>query len=270
MRVKLLPFDNKSEIQVVLDLPHGASLEDTDRVLMAAAERLKDLPELVSIQAYSGTAMPFNFNGLVRHYYMRSNPEQGDLAINLLDKGKRDRASHAIALDIRHRLQGLALPPGSALKVVEVPPGPPVLSTLLRQVYGPTPEARRDLASKVRKALNSVDFVVDSDMSFSKPSDRLRFAVDQEAAKVHGVEQQAIYDTIGALIGGVKVGYSQRGDGLKPIDISVALPRSERTLGTNPVDAAARGRHGAAGRQRRTWRRRQGCARACLLSRLPP
>ena len=101
VRVKLLPFDNKSEIQVVLDLPHGASLEDTDRVLMAAAERLKDLPELVSIQAYSGTAMPFNFNGLVRHYYMRANPEQGDLAVNLNDKGKRDRASHTIALDIR-------------------------------------------------------------------------------------------------------------------------------------------------------------------------
>ena len=249
VRVKLLPFDNKSEIQVVLDLPHGASLEDTDRILMAAAERLKDLPELVSIQAYSGTAMPFNFNGLVRHYYMRSNPEQGDLAINLLDKGKRDRASHEIALDIRHRLQGLALPPGSALKVVEVPPGPPVLSTLLAEVYGPTPEARRDLASKVRKAFDSVDFVVDSDMSFSKPSDRLRFAVDQEAAEFHGVEQQAIYDTIGALIGGVKVGYSQRGDGLKPIDISVALPRSERTLDerilSTPLPAGGTVRQGA-------------------------
>uniref|UniRef100_UPI003F9E4FC3 efflux RND transporter permease subunit n=1 Tax=Roseiarcus sp. TaxID=1969460 RepID=UPI003F9E4FC3 len=109
VRVKLLPFDNKSEIQVVLDLPHGASLEDTDRALMAAAERLKDLPELVSIQAYAGTAAPFNFNGLVRHYYVRANPEQGDLSINLLDKAKRDRASHAIALDIRHRLAGLPL-----------------------------------------------------------------------------------------------------------------------------------------------------------------
>jgi multidrug efflux pump subunit AcrB len=249
VRVKLLPFDNKSEIQVVLDLPHGSSLEDTDRALMAAAERLKDLPELVSIQAYSGTAMPFNFNGLVRHYYMRANPEQGDLAVNLKDKGKRDRASHAIALDIRNRLKGLPLPPGSALKVVEVPPGPPVLSTLLAEVYGPTPEARRELATKVRKAFDSVDFVVDSDMSFGKPSERLRFAVDQEAAEFHGVEQQAIYDTIGALIGGVKVGYSQRGEGTKPIDISVALPRSERTLGekllSTPLPAGGTVRQGA-------------------------
>ena len=148
VRVKLLPFDNKSEIQVVLDLPHGASLEDTDRVLMAAAERLKDLPELVSIQAYSGTATPFNFNGLVRHYYMRSNPEQGDLAINLLDKGKRDRASHVIALDIRRRLAASPCRAGSALKVVEVPPGPPVLSTLLAEVYGPD---AREPAGRLRR-----------------------------------------------------------------------------------------------------------------------
>ncbi len=249
VRVKLLPFDNKSEIQVVLDLPHGSSLEDTDRVLMAAAERLKDLPELVSIQAYSGTAMPFNFNGLVRHYYVRSNPEQGDLAVNLKDKGKRDRASHAIALDIRNRLKGLGLPSGSALKVVEVPPGPPVLSTLLAEVYGPTPEARREIATKVRKAFDSVDFVVDSDTSFGKPAERLRFAVDQEAAEFHGVEEQAIFDTIGALIGGVKVGYSQRGEGTKPIDISVMLPRSDRTPGekllSTPLPAGGTVRQGA-------------------------
>ncbi len=249
VRVKLLPFDNKSEIQVVLDLPHGASLEDTDRALMAAAERLKDLPELVSIQSYGGTAAPFNFNGLVRHYYMRANPEQGDLSINLLDKAKRDRASHAIALDIRHRLAGLPLPEGSALKVVEVPPGPPVLSTLLAEVYGPDPESRRTLASKVRKAFESVDFVVDVVDSFGKPSDRLRFAVDQEAAEFHGVEQQAIYDTIGALIGGVKVGYSQRGEGLKPIDISVMLPKGERTLServlSTPLPAGGTVRQGA-------------------------
>jgi len=249
VRVKLLPFDNKSEIQVVLDLPHGSSLEDTDRMLMAAAERLKDLPELVSIQAYAGTAAPFNFNGLVRHYYMRANPEQGDLAINLLDKAKRNRPSHAIALDIRRRLAHLPLPEGSALKVVEVPPGPPVLSTLLAEVYGPDPESRRALAAKVRQAFESVDFVVDVDDSYGKPSDRLRFAIDQEAAEFHGVEQQAIYDTIGALIGGVKVGYSQRGEGLKPIDISVTLPRSERTLNerilSTPLPAGGTVRQGA-------------------------
>jgi multidrug efflux pump subunit AcrB len=249
VRVKLLPFDNKSEIQVVLDLPHGASLEDTDRVLTAAAERLKTLPELVSIQAYSGTASPFNFNGLVRHYYLRENPEQGDLSINLLPKGERSRASHAIALDIRRRLGDLALPEGSALKVVEVPPGPPVLATLLAEIYGPDAATRRAMAAKIRKAFESVDFIVDVDDSYGRPSDRLRFSIDQEALEFHGVEEQAVYDTIGALVGGVKVGFSQRGEGLKPIDISLKLPKSGMTLSerllSTPLPAGGTVRQGA-------------------------
>jgi multidrug efflux pump subunit AcrB len=249
VRVKLLPFDNKSEIQVVLDLPHGASLEDTDRMLMAAADRIKDLPELTSIQAYAGVASPFNFNGLVRHYYMRENPEQGDLSINLLDKAERSRASHAIALDIRRRLADLPLPAGSALKVVEVPPGPPVLSTLLAEIYGPDAETRRAAAAKVRKAFESVDFVVDVDDSFGKPEDRLRFSVDQEMLEFHGVEEQAVYDTLGAVVGGVKIGYSQRGVGLKPIDISVILPKSGLTLSerilSTPLPAGGTVRQGA-------------------------
>ena len=249
VRVKLLPFDNKSEIQVVLDLPQGASLEETDRTLMAGAELLKDLPELISIQAYAGTAAPFNFNGLVRHYYMRSNPNQGDLSVNLKEKGDRSRASHAIALDIRRRLAALPLPKGTALKVVEVPPGPPVLSTLLAEVYGPDAQSRRELAARVRKAFESVDFVVDVDDSYGTPGERLRFEIDQEAAEFHGVEQQAIYDTIGALLGGVKVGYSQRGEGLKPIDISVKLPKSAQTLTekilSTPLPAGGTARQGA-------------------------
>lgn len=154
VRVKLLPFDNKSEIQVVLDLPHGASLEETDRFLTQAAQQLSTLPELVSIQSYVGTAAPFNFNGLVRHYYFRSNPEEGDLSINLTPKSERKRASHAIALDIRHRLSNLTLPHGAALKVVEVPPGPPVLSTLLAEVYGPDAHVRRELARHIRTAFS--------------------------------------------------------------------------------------------------------------------
>jgi multidrug efflux pump subunit AcrB len=249
VRVKLLPFDNKSEVQVVLDMPRGTSLEETDRMLTAAASRLIGLPELTSIQIYTGTAAPFNFNGLVRHYYFRSGAEQGDLSVNLVPKGDRRRASHAIALDIRQRLSGLTLPVGAALKVVEVPPGPPVLSTLLAEVYGPTPESRRELATKLRKAFAAVDFVVDIDDSFGTRGERLRYAIDQEALEFHGVEEQAVYDTIGALIGGVKIGYSQRGAGLKPIDITVALPRSamtssERILST-PVPAGGTTRQGA-------------------------
>ena len=249
VRVKLLPFDNKSEIQVVLDLPRGASLEDTDRVLTAAAARLKDIPELESIQAYAGTAAPFNFNGLVRHYYFRESPELGDLAVNLTPKNDRKRASHPIALDIRERLKDLPLPPGAALKVVEVPPGPPVLSTLLAEIYGPDPESRRALATKVRQAFAAVDFVVDIDDSFGVRGERLRYSIDQEALEFHGVEEQAVYDTIGALIGGVKIGYSQRGGGLKPVDITVAMPKSAMTPGerilSTPIPAGGTARQGA-------------------------
>ena len=249
VRVKLLPFDNKSEIQVVLDLPRGASLEDTDRVLTAAAARLKDIPELESIQAYAGTAAPFNFNGLVRHYYFRESPELGDLAVNLTPKNDRKRASHPIALDIRERLKDLPLPPGAALKVVEVPPGPPVLSTLLAEIYGPDPESRRALATKVRQAFAAVDFVVDIDDSFGVRGERLRYSIDQEALEFHGVEEQAVYDTIGALIGGVKIGYSQRGGGLKPVDITVAMPKSAMTPGerilSTPIPAGGAARQGA-------------------------
>jgi multidrug efflux pump subunit AcrB len=156
----LLPFDNKSELQIVVDLPQGSTLKDTERFLTAAARRLEDLPELTSIQLYAGTAAPFNFNGLVRHYYVRSNPEQGDLQVDLLPKGERSRPSHVIALDVRHRLADLPRPPGTVVKVVEVPPGPPVLSTLLAEVYGPDEATRRATATKLREAFRDVDFIV--------------------------------------------------------------------------------------------------------------
>jgi multidrug efflux pump subunit AcrB len=247
--VKLLPFDNKSELQVVVDLPQGSALEDTERFLAAAADRLKDLPELTSIQAYAGTAAPFSFNGLVRHYYLRSGPEQGDLQVNLVPKGARSRPSHAIALEVRQRLAGVTGPPGTIVKVVEVPPGPPVLATLLAEVYGPDEAARRAAASKVREAFRKVDFVVDVDDTFHAPSDRLRFSIDQENLEFYGVEEQAVYDTIAAVIGGVKVGYSQRGFGTKPIEIVVKLPKraawmGERILST-PLPAGGTVRQGA-------------------------
>lgn len=239
--VKLLPFDNKSELQVVVDLPQGASLEATERVLLAAAERLRDLPEMTSIQAYAGTSMPFNFNGLVRHYYIREGAEQGDLQVNLTGKSMRDRPSHAIALDVRHRLAGLPVPDGTTVKVVEVPPGPPVLATLLAEVYGPDAETRRRVATQVRQAFEKVDFVVDVDDSFRMPAERLHYTIDQENLEFHGVQEQAVYDTIDELLGGVSVGYSHRGDGRNPVEIAIRLPKSElrpgeRLLAT-PVEA---------------------------------
>lgn len=239
--VKLLPFDNKSEMQVVVDLPEGSSLEETERVLSEAARRIQDVPELTHMQIYAGTAMPFNFNGLVRHYYMRSDPWMGDLQINLLPKHERDRQSHDVALEVRELLKGIDSPQGTSIKVVEVPPGPPVMATLMAEIYGPDEKARREGARKVREAFEAVDFVVDVDDSLGQPPERLRIEIDQENLEFHGVQEQALYDTLQALIGGVSVGYSQRGSGINPIEIAIRLPKSvlsmdERLLST-PVPA---------------------------------
>jgi multidrug efflux pump subunit AcrB len=239
--VKLLPFDNKANLQVVLDLPKGSSVEDTDRILQTMVDRLASIAEIVSFQTYAGTAAPFDFNGLVRHYYLRANPEQGDIAVNLRAKGDRKRASHAIALEIRQRLSDLELPKGSAVKVIEPPPGPPVLGTLLAEIYGPDPGTRRAVADKIRAAFQSVPFIVDIDDSYHNQPKRVRVAINQDNLEYYKVEQSDVYDTLRYLYGATTVGYSHRGGGRQPIAIRLALPKTKavmdaRTL-TTPVPA---------------------------------
>ena len=239
--VKLLPFDNKSELAVILDLPQGASLEDTERVLFAAADIVRGMPEVTSIEAYAGTAAPFNFNGLVRHYYSRQSPELGDLQVDLLPRAARTRTSHQIALDLRERIKALTLRKGAVIKVVEVPPGPPVLATLLAEVYGPDAATRRAVATELEQVFVSVPFIVDVDDSFKQPRPRLRLSIDQDRLEFFGVEQRDVYDTIQALLGGVSVGYSHRGEGRNPIEISVRLPKRDlawsELLASTPVPA---------------------------------
>jgi multidrug efflux pump subunit AcrB len=241
--VKLLPFDDKSELQVVVDLPKGSSLEATDRALNAAAERLADLPELSSIQAYAGVAAPFNFNGLVRHYYLRNEPQQGDLQVNLAPKHERDRTSHQIALDVRKHLEGLPAPEGTTVKVVEVPPGPPVIATLLAEIYGENGEQRREVAEKVREIFRQVPFIVDDDVSFREDAPRLRLKIDQDNLEYHGVEEQDVYDTIAAYLGGTPVGYSHKGGGRHPVEIAIQLPKRDLAMNesalSTPVPANA-------------------------------
>ncbi len=239
--VKLLPFDDKSELQVVVDLPEGASLEDSERVLRAAGDAIASLPELLHMQAYAGTAAPFNFNGLVRHSYLRAAPNLGELQINLRAKDDRGRASHAIALDIRQRLAGLAMPQGTNIKVIEVPPGPPVLATLLAEIYGPDAVTRRAVATELRGLFEGIDFIVDVDDSFGVPGKRLRLAVDRESLEYHQVEEAELYDTIATLLRGRSLGYSHRGAGMEPMEIAIGLPKSDRYLSerllTTPVPA---------------------------------
>ncbi|HRO50996.1 MAG TPA: efflux RND transporter permease subunit, partial [Hyphomicrobium sp.] len=225
------------------DLPPGASLEATDRVLAAAADRLAKLEELSSVQAYAGTAAPFNFNGLVRHAYLRSEPHQGDLQVNLAPKGARTRTSHEIALDVRRMLDELPAPEGTVVKVVEVPPGPPVLATLLAEIYGADAEQRRAVAREVRDIFRSVPYVVDTDVSFREGAPRLRIAIDQDNLEFHKVEERDVYDTIAAYLGGTAVGYSHKGGGRHPVEIALALPKrdlviTEAALST-PVPANA-------------------------------
>ncbi|MFG1339081.1 efflux RND transporter permease subunit [Xanthobacter autotrophicus] len=241
--VKLLPFDNKTELAVILDLPADTSVETTNRTLQDMVTALADLPEAVAFQTHAGTAAPFNFNGLVRHYGLRSAPRQGDIEITLQPKGARSRASHAIALDVRARLKAIPLPAGSALKVVEPPPGPPVLATLLAEIYGPDADTRRAVARKVRQAFESVPYIVDVDDSFGTPGERVRLAIDQDNLEFYKVEQADVYDAIRSVFTGATLGYSHRGGGRAPIPIRLALPKGEqavdpRTLST-PVPANA-------------------------------
>jgi len=226
--VKLLPFDNKTELQVVVDLPEGASVEETDRTLHQIALRAAKVLEVVSIQTYAGTAAPFNFNGLVRHYYLRNQSYMGDVAVNLLPKDERSRTSHEIALDLRRLLGNLDIPAGSSVKVVEPPPGPPVLATLLAEIYGPDAKTRRDVAAKVEEAYAKVPFIVDIDNSYGTPTERVRLTINQDDLEFHKVEQADVYDTIAIYFGGRTVGYSHRGDSRHPIPIRVALSKAER------------------------------------------
>jgi multidrug efflux pump subunit AcrB len=245
VRVKLLPFDNKSELQVVIDLPEGASLEATERVLIDAAGIVGRTAEVRSVDAYAGTAAPFNFNGLVRHYYLRQRPEQGDLQVTLAPSGERQRSSHAIALDLRRQLQRLATPAGTVVKVVEVPPGPPVISTLLAEIYGPDSGTRRAVASEVERIFHTVPYLVDIDNSFGRQRPRLRLTPNREQMEFFGVSDRDVLDSIAVALGGQVLGYSHRGEGRDPIEISVRLPQSRRawsqSLAAMPVAATQNG-----------------------------
>ena len=239
--VKLLPFDNKSEIAAVVDLPEGASLEATERTLFGAAEIARQLPEATSLQSYAGTPSPFNFNGLVRHYYLRERPELGELQVNLTARGERKRASHDIALELRERLKALDSPKGTSIKVVEVPPGPPVLATLLAEIYGPDAVTRRAVTAELKKIFAEVPFIVDVDDSIGEKRPRLRLSIDQDRLEFFGVEQRDVYDTIQALFGGISIGYSHRGEDRNPIEIAVHLPKGglvwDEALASTPVPA---------------------------------
>lgn len=243
--VKLLPFDNKSEVQLVADLPEGTSLEATARVLEQAAAVARAVPEVIAMEAYAGTSAPFNFNGLVRHYFLRTQPEMGDLMITLLPKGDRSRSSHDIAVDLRQALKAVPLPVGGSLKVVETPPGPPVLATLLAEIYGPDEATRQKTAAQVAAIFRSVPYIVDVDDSFGQPRPTLKLVPDRAKLDHYGLSERQVFDSIGALLGTQVVGYAPRGSDRDPLPIELALDQAQRSwsgsLAATPVAVAPGG-----------------------------
>ncbi|MEP3435581.1 MAG: efflux RND transporter permease subunit, partial [Hoeflea sp.] len=239
--VKLLPFDNKSELSVVIDMPEGTSVEATDAIAQAVAHEVLKLDEVKSTQTHAGTAAPFNFNGLVRHSFLRDETQMGDVALNLTPKGERDRSSHEIALDIRTRIAAIPLPQGASLKVVEPPPGPPVMATLLAEIYGPDAETRRAVARRVEEAFRSAAFIVDIDNSWGQPAERVRVKISTDELEFFKVQEQDVFDTIAILNTGQTVGYSHRDGGRTPITIRLERPRSDRLVDesflTTPIPA---------------------------------
>ncbi|QIG79855.1 efflux RND transporter permease subunit [Stakelama tenebrarum] len=243
--VKLLPFDNKSEVQVVIDMPEGTALETTGGVAEQVADVVRSFPEAEAMELYTGTSAPFNFNGLVRHYFLRDRPEQGDVMVRLAPKEDRSRSSHAIALELRDRLKAIPLPDGGSLKVVETPPGPPVLATLLAEIYGPDAQTRRATAREIERLFRTVPYIVDVDNSFGQPRPRLRLIPDRERLDYYGLSERDMYDSIGMLMGSRTVGYAPRGNGRTPLPITIELPQSQRrwdaSLAATPVAVS----HGA-------------------------
>jgi multidrug efflux pump subunit AcrB len=205
--LKMLPFDNKSEFQVVVDMPAGTPVERTAAVLRELAAFVAKQPEVVDYQAYAGTAAPINFNGLVRQYYLRSGGEVGDLQVNLVDKHHRSEQSHAIATRMRPELQKIGQRHGANVKVVEVPPGPPVLSPIVAEVYGPEAAARREVALAVRKVFEATPGVVDVDDSGIALAPKKLLQVDRRKAAQLGIAQDAIVSTLRAGLAGEDVTY---------------------------------------------------------------
>jgi multidrug efflux pump subunit AcrB len=229
VRVKILPFDNKSEFQVILDMPESATLEDTATAAMEMGEYLKTVNEVTDYQIYVGTSGPFNFNGLVRHYYLRQGAYLADIQVNLVEKGHRKDQSHAIAKRVRPALKQIADRNNARVKVAEVPPGPPVLSTLVAEIYGPDYDRQREIASQVMKIFEETSGVVDVDWFMEENRPRYNFEVDKEKAALHGVSVAQITKTLETAITGRQVGLLHQQKEKEDVPINLRLPLSART-----------------------------------------
>ena len=229
VKAKMLPFDNKSEFQIILNMPEGSSLERTTEAAREIAAAVRTEPEVVNYQVYAGVASPFNFNGLVRHYFMRRGANVADIQINLLPKSERRAQSHDIAKRVRPRVAAIAAKFGARVAVAEVPPGPPVLQTLVAEIYGPNEQSRLALARKVIDIFHDTPGVVDTDWYIEADQPKVRFVIDKEKAALHGISAETISETLRLAVGGESVDLLHVPREKEDVNIVFQLPLASRT-----------------------------------------
>ena len=228
--MKMMPFDNKSEFQVVIDMPEGTALETTARVASALASATLDDETVVNVQQYVGVSAPYNFNGLVRHYFLRRAPHLADLQVNLVAKGERSVQSHEVAGRVRERLMPIAKRFGATIQVAEVPPGPPVLQTLVAEVYGPDPARRMAVAAEIKSIFDETPGVVDTDWYVEAPHAKITLAVDGEKAAAAGLSPAAVAAVVRMAGSGESVGLLHDERAREDVPIVIRLPRADRSL----------------------------------------
>jgi multidrug efflux pump subunit AcrB len=229
VRVKMLPFDNKSELQVVVNMPDGTPLEQTARVAQALGSELGQQPDVLNYQVYAGTSGPYNFNGLVRHYYMRRLPNQADIQVNLLPGKERSDQSHTIAKRLRPLLIAIGDRYGARIQVSEVPPGPPVVQTLVAEVYGPDLDGQTRVAQQIKTIFQHTAGVVDTDWYVEDAQQRLAIHVDEAKAAQHGIAVSDVARTLALATSGVEVGLDHDINSREPVPITVELTRADRS-----------------------------------------
>ncbi|MCG3204652.1 MAG: Swarming motility protein SwrC [Elusimicrobia bacterium] len=226
--VKMLPFDNKNEFEVVVTLPEGSAIDKTKQAIQEMSVVLKNIPEVLNVTSYVGAAAPYNFNGLVRHYFLRERPHQADLVVNLKRRQDRERQSHDIAKEVRGPLLQIAKKYNARIQVAEVPPGPPVLSTLVFEIYGPAIEKRREIADRLKKLLEATDGIVDVDTYVPDPQPLARLKVDRNRATLNGIPADQIAQTVGIALYGHTVDLAHLETEKEPVEIRLRLAEKNR------------------------------------------
>ncbi|MFZ6007628.1 MAG: efflux RND transporter permease subunit [Nitrospirota bacterium] len=226
--VKMLPFDNKSELQVIIDMPEGTTLEKSAALSREIGEYLKTVPEVTNYQVYAGTAAPFNFNGLVRHYFMRSGSNVADIQVNFVPKDERKAQSHEIAKRLRPEIKKIGDKYNAKIKVVEIPPGPPVLSTLVAEIYGPDFNRQIDIAKQIKNVFEDTKGVVDVDWYVEDDQKKLIFEVDKEKAAYHGIDTEKVAQTLHMVLNGASAGLAHIEKDKEPVELHLRTPISQR------------------------------------------